>query len=162
MNYVWYNCNICIVKEKLFAISLTPFLKGREAEKKNGDSSISRVGIILKVRKGKYMHDKLIENGFINTNRYKQKKLISFHQLGPLGRVGLVVAMCVCFFVCFYVSLFDVPFSCNFLKVLSWKVFSWYLWLLIIIIHRAEPMKPQVIIINHYDLYYYYIIVNCK
>ena len=34
-----------------------------------------------------------------------------FHQLGPLGRVGLVVAMCVCIFVCFS----DVLFSCDFL-----------------------------------------------
>ena len=25
------------------------------------------------------------------------------NQLGPLGRVGLVVAMCVCFSVCFFV-----------------------------------------------------------
>ena len=42
----------------------------------------------------------------------------NFHQLGPLGRVGLVVAMCVCFFPCFFISLFfcfsDVPFSCIF------------------------------------------------
>ena len=34
----------------------------------------------------------------------------SFHQLGPLGRVGLVVAMCVCFFVsmflCFFLCFF--------------------------------------------------------
>ena len=54
-----------------------------------------------------------------------------FHQLGPLGQVGLVVAMCVCLFVslflCFYVSLFDVPFSCNFFKVMNSKVFSCYL-----------------------------------
>ena len=39
---------------------------------------------------------------------------IHFHQLGPLDRVGLVVAMCVCLNVCFYVCLNDVPFSCNF------------------------------------------------
>ena len=34
-----------------------------------------------------------------------------FHQLGPLGRVGLVVAMCVCFFV----SLMS-PFHVIFLR----------------------------------------------
>ena len=34
-----------------------------------------------------------------------------FHQLGPLGQVGLVVAMSVCLFVCF-----SVPFSCKFFQ----------------------------------------------
>ena len=42
-----------------------------------------------------------------------------FHQLGPLGRVGLVVAMCVCFFVSLFVSMFlclMFPFHVIFLK----------------------------------------------
>ena len=33
------------------------------------------------------------------------------HKLGPLGRVGLVVAMCVCL---------SVPFSCNFFAWSDW------------------------------------------
>ena len=42
-------------------------------------------------------------------------KLPGFHQLGPLGRVGLLVEMCVCLCVCVLsVCLSDVPFSCNF------------------------------------------------
>ena len=45
----------------------------------------------------------------------------SFHQLGPLGRVGLVVAMCVSLFLCFWV----VPFSCNFFRGLS-LVLRWH------------------------------------
>ena len=39
----------------------------------------------------------------------------NFHQLGPLGRVGLVVAMCVCFFLCFFVCLMS-PFHVIFLR----------------------------------------------
>ena len=31
---------------------------------------------------------------------------MGLHQLGPLGRVGLVVDMCVCFFLCLFLSLF--------------------------------------------------------
>ena len=39
-----------------------------------------------------------------------RKASLPFHQLGPLGRVGLVVALCVCLFV---------PFLCYFLLGLS-------------------------------------------
>ena len=44
-------------------------------------------------------------------------KIVSkhFHQLGPLGRVGLVVAMCVCFYLCFFVCLMS-PFDVIFLR----------------------------------------------
>ena len=49
---------------------------------------------------------------------------IYFCKIGPLGPVGLLVAMCVClflcFFVCFFVSLCDVPFSCNFFAWSDW------------------------------------------
>ena len=38
-----------------------------------------------------------------------------FHQLGPLGRVGLVVAMCVCLYLCFFVCLMS-PFHVIFLR----------------------------------------------
>ena len=37
---------------------------------------------------------------------------IFFHQLGPQGRVGLVVTKSVCLSVC----LFIVPFQCDFLR----------------------------------------------
>ena len=49
------------------------------------------------------------------TDRSYVSGLVCFHQLGPLGRVGLVVAMSVCLSVC----LFDVPFPCNFFQGLS-------------------------------------------
>ena len=53
-------------------------------------------------------------------------KGMAFHQLGPLGRVGLVVAMCVCFFLSlflyFFISLFDVPFSCNFFQGITQEI----------------------------------------
>ena len=39
----------------------------------------------------------------------------NFHQLGPEGRVGLVVAMGVCFFVSLFVSLMS-PFHVIFLR----------------------------------------------
>ena len=39
----------------------------------------------------------------------------AFHQLGPLVRVGLVVAMCVCFSVCLFVCLMS-PFHVIFLR----------------------------------------------
>ena len=41
--------------------------------------------------------------------------LKNFHQLGLLGRVGLVVAMCVCFYLCFFVCLMS-PFHVTFLR----------------------------------------------
>ena len=40
--------------------------------------------------------------------------LTTFHQLGPLGRVGLVVAESVCLSICL-----SVPFQCNFFLGLS-------------------------------------------
>ena len=39
----------------------------------------------------------------------------NFQQLGPLGRVGLVVAMCVCLSVCLFVCLMS-PFHVIFLR----------------------------------------------
>ena len=44
----------------------------------------------------------------------------NFHQLGPLGRVGLVVTKSVCLSVCLSVGLFIVPFPCNFLPWSDW------------------------------------------
>ena len=44
-----------------------------------------------------------------------KKFSIDFHQLSPLGRVGLVVAMCVCFFVSLFVSLMS-PIHVIFLR----------------------------------------------
>ena len=43
-----------------------------------------------------------------------QKSPRNFHQLGPLGRVGLVVDTSVCLCVCLF-----VPFPCNFFRGLS-------------------------------------------
>ena len=40
---------------------------------------------------------------------------VYFHRIGPLGRFGLVVAMSLC--------LSDVPFPCNFFKLLKSKWF---------------------------------------
>ena len=34
-----------------------------------------------------------------SVERFSVSRMLNFHQLGPLGRVGLVVDMCVCFSV---------------------------------------------------------------
>ena len=50
--------------------------------------------------------------GAILVKKTKTKKTpnkFHFHQLSPLGRVGLVVAMCVSLSVCLSVSLFVCP-----------------------------------------------------
>ena len=49
-----------------------------------------------------------------------------FHQIGPLGRFGLVVAMSVCLCVCV-----SVPFSCDSFKVLKSKDFRYAMLLFI-------------------------------
>ena len=46
-------------------------------------------------------------------------RMRDFHQLGPLGLVGLVVAMCVCFFVSLYLCL--SPFHVIFLEASHWS-----------------------------------------
>ena len=53
--------------------------------------------------------------------------MFDFHQLGPLGRVGIVVAMCVCFFVSMFlvnaineVWLMNVVSSRNFVVLIFW------------------------------------------
>ena len=43
-----------------------------------------------------------------------------FHQLSPLGQVGLVVAMCVSFYLCRFVSLMS-PFHVTFFKASHWS-----------------------------------------
>ena len=52
---------------------------------------------------------------------------VDFHRIGPLGRFGLVVAMSMCLCVC----LSDVPFPCDFFKVLKSKDFRYGMLLFI-------------------------------
>ena len=47
--------------------------------------------------------------GVIHYNTWPPK---AFHQLGPLGRVGLVVAMSVRLFVCMYVCMYACMYVC--------------------------------------------------
>ena len=50
------------------------------------------------------------------TGGEKETFFKDFHQLGPLGRVGLVVAMCVSLFLCIFVCLMSpshVIFLCG-------------------------------------------------
>ena len=66
-----------------------------------------------------------------------------------LFSVGLVVTMCVWMSVCLFVCLMS-PFHL-FFKLMYSKVFTCYLWLVIIIIHTVQPVKPLDIIINHFS-----------
>ena len=68
---------------------------------------------------------------------------VYFHQIGPLGRFGLVVAMSVHMFVCWCVC----PLSCDFFKVLKSKEFRHLMWLCIKINIKRREKPPLSIII---------------
>ena len=54
------------------------------------------------------------------------KTYFNFHQIGPLGRFGLVVAKSVCLFACLSVCC---ALPMQFFKVMKSKVFSNNIWL---------------------------------
>ena len=55
----------------------------------------------------------LVASVYTHNSHYQFEYLLSFHQLGPLGRVGHRVAMSVCLFFCHSVILY-VPSSAVF------------------------------------------------
>ena len=69
--------------------------------------------------------------------------LVYFHQLGPLGRVGLVVAMYVFLSVCLSFFLF-VPSTIVFLKEWSQKCLDDECRYLLILIHRGEGAQHYI------------------
>ena len=107
------QCRIFFINEKFFLLN---FLKTKcNSEQKRVKNALSRTLLqqVFKYLKRKTSHWSTVIN----------RTIWDFHQLCPLGRIGLVVVICVCFSVCLSVCLSDVPYSCNFLCVV-WLVQS--------------------------------------